>query len=108
MELQLHDNLFIVSGNNGSSEVSDPEHIRDFNCLNLERLFDFVNLLHVIVIVSSVSSKLSRYAFVADENLGRHDILLVKLFLDDKKEYSSFYFNVFKNELKFCVENILY
>jgi hypothetical protein len=60
--------------------------------LNLERLLNFVNLLLATVIVSSVSSKLSRYVLVADENFGRHDILPVKLFLYDKKEYSSFYF----------------
>ena len=104
MKLQLHLNVFIVSGNDGSSEVSDPEHIRVFNCLNLERLLNFVNL-RVIVIVSSLSSKLSRYAFVADENLGRHDILLVKLFLDDKKDCSSFYFRLvvfFLPYLQYC------
>ena len=92
MELQLHNNISIVSGNDGISEVSEPGQLRDFNCLNLERLLDLVNLLLVIVIVSSVSSKPSRYALVTDENLGRHDILLVKLLLYDKKEYSSFYF----------------
>jgi hypothetical protein len=86
MELQLHNNVSIVSGNGGSSEVSEPGQLRDFNCLNLERRFDWVNLLSVIDIFSSVSSKLSRYALVTDENLGRHDILRLKLSLSDKKE----------------------
>ena len=45
MELPLHNNVSIVSGNGGSSEVSVQQQVRDFNCLNLERLLDFVNLL---------------------------------------------------------------